>query len=44
MKIHVISETPFIMKATGVHTAFMDHIELLKEKDLCLPGGYLCLL
>ena len=33
MKIHVISETPFIMKATGVHTAFMDHIELLKEKD-----------
>ena len=33
MKIHVISETLFIMKATGVHTAFMDHIELLKEKD-----------
>ena len=33
MKVHVISETPFIMKATGVHTAFMDHIELLKEKD-----------
>ena len=33
MKIHVISETPFIMKATGVHTAFMEHIELLREKD-----------
>jgi 1,2-diacylglycerol-3-alpha-glucose alpha-1,2-galactosyltransferase len=33
MKIHVISETPFIMKATGVHTAFMDHVELLREKD-----------
>ena len=33
MKIHVISETPFVMKATGVHTAFMDHIELLKEED-----------
>jgi 1,2-diacylglycerol-3-alpha-glucose alpha-1,2-galactosyltransferase len=33
MKIHVVSETPFIMKATGVHTAFMDHIELLREKD-----------
>ena len=33
MIIHVISETLFIMKATGVHTAFMDHIELLKEKD-----------
>jgi 1,2-diacylglycerol-3-alpha-glucose alpha-1,2-galactosyltransferase len=33
MKIHVISETPFVMKATGVHTAFVDHIELLKEKN-----------
>jgi len=33
MKVHVISETPFIMKATGVHTAFMEHIELLREKD-----------
>jgi 1,2-diacylglycerol-3-alpha-glucose alpha-1,2-galactosyltransferase len=33
MKIHVVSETPFIMKATGVHTAFMDHVELLKEKN-----------
>ena len=33
MKIHVISETPFVMKATGVHTAFIDHLELLKEKD-----------
>jgi 1,2-diacylglycerol-3-alpha-glucose alpha-1,2-galactosyltransferase len=33
MKIHVASETPFIMKATGVHTAFMDHIGLLKEKN-----------
>jgi 1,2-diacylglycerol-3-alpha-glucose alpha-1,2-galactosyltransferase len=33
MRIHVISETPFVMKATGVHTAFIDHIELLKEKN-----------
>lgn len=33
MKIHVISETPFMMKATGVHTAFINHIELLREKD-----------
>jgi 1,2-diacylglycerol-3-alpha-glucose alpha-1,2-galactosyltransferase len=33
MKIHVISETPFIMKATGVHTAFLDHIELLRSKN-----------
>jgi 1,2-diacylglycerol-3-alpha-glucose alpha-1,2-galactosyltransferase len=33
MKIHVISETQFVMKATGVHTAFMEHIALLKEKN-----------
>ena len=33
MKIHVISETQFIMKATGIHTAFINHIQLLKKKD-----------
>jgi 1,2-diacylglycerol-3-alpha-glucose alpha-1,2-galactosyltransferase len=33
MKIHVVSETQFIMKATGVHTAFRDHVDLLKEKN-----------
>jgi 1,2-diacylglycerol-3-alpha-glucose alpha-1,2-galactosyltransferase len=33
MKIHVVSETEFVMKATGVHTAFVDHVTLLKEKD-----------
>ncbi|MFZ2287984.1 MAG: glycosyltransferase family 4 protein [Bacteroidales bacterium] len=33
MKIHVISETPLVMKATGVHTAFLDHVELLKSKN-----------
>lgn len=33
MKVHIVSETPFVMKATGVHTAFMDHIELLREKN-----------
>lgn len=33
MKIHVISETPFIMKATGVHTAFLDHVELLRSRN-----------
>ncbi len=33
MIVHVISETQFVMKATGVHTAFMEHIALLKEKD-----------
>jgi 1,2-diacylglycerol-3-alpha-glucose alpha-1,2-galactosyltransferase len=33
MKIHIISETSFFMQSTGVHTAFIDHIRLLKEKD-----------
>ena len=33
MKVHVISETLFLVKGTGVHTAFIDHINLLKEKD-----------
>jgi 1,2-diacylglycerol-3-alpha-glucose alpha-1,2-galactosyltransferase len=33
MKIHIISETSFFMKSTGVHTAFVNHIKLLKEKD-----------
>ena len=33
MRIHIISETPFIMKGPGVHTAFVDHVNLLKEKN-----------
>jgi 1,2-diacylglycerol-3-alpha-glucose alpha-1,2-galactosyltransferase len=33
MKVHVISETLFVIKGTGIHTAFLDHINLLKEKD-----------
>ncbi len=33
MKVHVVSESAFIMKATGVHTAFLDLVELLKEKN-----------
>ncbi len=33
MKIHQVSETAFIMKGQGVHTAFIDLIELLKEKE-----------
>ncbi len=32
MKVHVISETRFLVKGTGVHTAFINHIELLKGK------------
>jgi len=33
MKVHVISETRFVMKGTGIHTAFVDHVQLLREKD-----------
>ncbi len=33
MTIHVISETSFLVRGTGVHTAFLDHIRLLREKD-----------
>ncbi|MHB1921008.1 MAG: glycosyltransferase family 4 protein [Chitinophagaceae bacterium] len=31
MKIHVVSETPFVMQGQGVHTAFVDHVKLLRE-------------
>jgi 1,2-diacylglycerol-3-alpha-glucose alpha-1,2-galactosyltransferase len=33
MTIHIVSETTYTGKGNGVHTAFMDLIELLKEKD-----------
>jgi 1,2-diacylglycerol-3-alpha-glucose alpha-1,2-galactosyltransferase len=33
MKIHVISETVFHIKGNGVHTAFIDHIDLLKSQN-----------
>jgi 1,2-diacylglycerol-3-alpha-glucose alpha-1,2-galactosyltransferase len=33
MKIHITSETPFISKGNGVHTAFIDHVELLNSKN-----------
>lgn len=33
MKIHVVSETPFVMKGQGVHTAFVEQVALLKEKN-----------
>jgi 1,2-diacylglycerol-3-alpha-glucose alpha-1,2-galactosyltransferase len=32
MTVHVVSETEFMLKGQGVHTAFVDHVELLKEK------------
>jgi 1,2-diacylglycerol-3-alpha-glucose alpha-1,2-galactosyltransferase len=33
IKIHIVSETAFVSKGQGVHTAFVDMVELLKEKD-----------
>jgi 1,2-diacylglycerol-3-alpha-glucose alpha-1,2-galactosyltransferase len=32
MKVHVVSESLFLAKGTGIHTAFLDHVQLLKEK------------
>jgi 1,2-diacylglycerol-3-alpha-glucose alpha-1,2-galactosyltransferase len=29
--VHVVSETAFVVKGTGVHTAFIDHVKLLKR-------------
>jgi len=31
MKVHVVCETPFGMKGNGVHTAYIDSLELLRE-------------
>lgn len=33
MRVHVISETLFVVKGTGIHTAFLNHVNLLKEKN-----------
>jgi 1,2-diacylglycerol-3-alpha-glucose alpha-1,2-galactosyltransferase len=33
MKIHVVCETPFGMKGNGVHTAYIDSVEILKDKQ-----------
>jgi 1,2-diacylglycerol-3-alpha-glucose alpha-1,2-galactosyltransferase len=33
LKIHVVSETSFLMKGQGVHTAFVDCVDLLKNVD-----------
>lgn len=33
MRIHVASETQYMVKGNGVHTAFVDHLELLNSKD-----------
>ena len=33
LKVHLVSETTYLAKGNGVHTAFMDLIELLKENN-----------
>lgn len=33
MKVHVVSETEFITGSHGIHSAFLDHIDLLDETD-----------
>jgi len=33
LKVHVVSETPFLMKGQGVHTAFIDCVNMLKNVD-----------
>lgn len=33
MKIHVVSETEYMVRGNGVHTAFVDHVELLKSEN-----------
>ncbi len=32
MRIHIVSETQYMIKGNGVHTAFVDHVDLLKSK------------
>jgi 1,2-diacylglycerol-3-alpha-glucose alpha-1,2-galactosyltransferase len=33
MTVHIVSETQFVAKGQGVHTAFIDHVEIMKEKN-----------
>jgi len=33
MKIHVVSETQFMVRGNGVHTAFVDHVNLLRKQN-----------
>jgi 1,2-diacylglycerol-3-alpha-glucose alpha-1,2-galactosyltransferase len=34
MKVHVCSESQFVAKGNGVHTAFVDHVDLLKTNGV----------
>ncbi|MFZ4455346.1 MAG: glycosyltransferase family 4 protein [Bacteroidales bacterium] len=33
MKLHIVSESEFLIQGDGVHTAFVDHVELMKAKE-----------
>jgi len=33
MRLHIVSETEYFIKGNGVHTAFVDHVELMKSTD-----------
>jgi len=33
MKVHIVSETQYVARATGVHTAFVHHVGMLKGKN-----------
>lgn len=33
MVVHIVSETPYVNKGQGVHSAFVEHVKLMKEKN-----------
>jgi len=33
MRIHIVSETEYFIKGNGVHSAFVDHVELMKSAN-----------
>ena len=33
MKLHIASETQYMIQGNGVHTAFVDHVELMNSKE-----------
>lgn len=33
MRIHIASETEYMIQGNGVHTAYVDHVELMKSKE-----------
>lgn len=33
MKVHIVSESLVFVKGTGIHTAFLNHVDLLREKN-----------